>query len=281
MCEKRFMRRKVGERSIAALTLLLLASVLPGPVRAQMLPEEVLEQQGLGTQPASGDWNVTLGAGLAARPTYPGANGHRATIVPLFYVSYKDIAFVGPLGLGVNAINWGGLRAGPILGFEGGRDQDSSSHLNGLGNIDASLTAGGFVSYRFGPFDLAGTVRQAISHSSNGLNALVQANYRTQLVLHSLLLTVGPDLQFADRRYDQTWFGVTAQQSQQSGLPMYSPGGGIRDFGLHATLTYRFSDHILLHAFGRLSKLAGDDADSPIVEDKTQFFAGAGLGYHF
>src|SRR6185437_12093046 len=79
---------------------------------AQTLQEQELEQNGFGRQPASGNWNVTLGAGLSAAPRYPGADTDRARLVPLGEVVYHNVIFLGPAGLGANLIDAGGLRAG-------------------------------------------------------------------------------------------------------------------------------------------------------------------------
>jgi MipA family protein len=249
--------------------------------QAQMLREEELEQQGVANQPVTGNWNVTLGAGVAGRPDYPGASGYRAEPIPLVLISYRDLFFLGPLGLGMNAINWNGFRAGPVLGYEGGRNQSDDSRLDGLGDIQPSATAGLFAGYHDGPFAISATARQAIIHTSNGLDGLVWLDYRAAIVSHSLSLAIGPDVEFADSQYDRTWFGVTPGQSALSGLPVFTPGGGVRDVGLHAVLTYHYSEHILVVTFATVRELIGDVSDSPIVESKTQGLAGMGVAYHF
>jgi MipA family protein len=279
--------RDLAKRSVVSATVSLPLLILgvswlsAGAARAQALEQEELEQQGLSEPRAKGDWNVTLGAGVAAAPIYPGAAAYRAEPVPLVSITYRDLFFLGPLGLGANVINWNGFRAGPVLGFEGGRDQDSDSHLAGLGDIQPSLTAGLFAAYRFGPFEVAGIARQAVIHTGNGLTGLVRFDYRLPVTPPRMFLIVGPDLGFADAVYDRTWFGVTPEQSAQAGLPVFTPGGGLTDVGLHASLTYFYTEHVLLRAFGRVEELVGDIAASPIVRDKTQELIGVGAAYHF
>lgn len=257
------------------------AVLIPTMARAQTLSEEEVEQQGLAAQPQEGEWSVTLGPGLAIRPVYPGASDDKVRFVPMFLIRYGDTFFLGTGGLGMNLIRWHGFRAGPIVGYEGGRKEADDPQLYGLGDISASLTAGGFVSYDYGPWQVYGTARQAITHTGNGLTALVRLDYRAALIPGTLNFSIGPEVLLADDAANRTWFGITSDQSLQSGLPVFSPGGGLRDVGLHATLTYRLSDHILLHAFGEAKELTGDTADSPIVENKTQSLAGLGIAYHF
>ncbi len=248
---------------------------------AQTLQEQELEQSGFGREPASGSWNVTLGAGIAAAPRYPGADTDRTRLVPLGEVVYRNLIFLGPAGLGANLIDAGGWRAGPVIGLMPGRAETRDPQLTGLGDIQTSVSAGVFLRYRAGPFEVGGTVREAITHTQNGLRGLLQADYRVTSPRTRLQVFLGPDLEFANARYSQTWFGVTPLQSEDSGLPVFTPGGGVKDVGAHATLTYRYTDHVLLRAFANLKQFTGDITNSPLVERRTQLLIGAGLAYHF
>jgi MipA family protein len=257
-----------------------LAAVQPVAV-AQTLQEQELEQTGLGREPSSGDWNVTLGAGLAVAPRYPGADTDRTRLVPLGDIVYRHRFFLGPAGLGVSLIDSGGFRAGPVLGFMPGRSETRDAELTGLGDIRSSISAGVFLRYRTGRFEVGSTVREAITHTDNGLVGLVRADYRLTPGRSRLQLFLGPDLEYANARHTQTWFGVTPVQSLDSGLPVFTPGAGVKEVGLHANLTYRYTDHVLLRTFANLRDLTGDIRNSPIVERRTQLLVGAGLAYHF
>ena len=219
--------------------------------------------------------------GRSGLPDYQGGRDYRAGLVPLFLVNYDDLFFLGPFGVGMNAINRNGFRAGPVFSFEGGRRQSDDPHLNGLGDISPSLTGGAFAAYRFGPFEISGTAQQAVTHTRNGLTGLVQFEYRAQIIPGKLDLIVGPHLEFADAHYDRVWFGVPSSQSMQSGLPVYTPGATVKDVGLHGSLTYHFSEHILLHTFASIKEFAGDIANSPIVASKSQGLIGLGGAYRF
>jgi MipA family protein len=245
----------------------------------QFLEGQALEQQGLNGP--SQAWSVTLGAGLASVPRYPGADSQRIRPAPLLSIVYDRRFFAGPLGVGVAAIRWNGFSAGPVLGFEGGRRESDDPRLAGLGDISASATAGAFAAYHVGPVALAATVRQAISHTGNGLSGLVEVNFRHAFPRSRIYLAVGPDLQFGNTDFERTWFGISPAQSSLSGLPVYAPRGGVDTIGLHAGLTYRASKHFLWRMFGTVRDLTGDVAQSPIVEKRRQFLLGAGIAYHF
>ncbi|HUZ33498.1 MAG TPA: MipA/OmpV family protein [Xanthobacteraceae bacterium] len=273
---------KLKSTVIAVMTLVgALLSAYPLAAWAQALPEEELEQKGLAPQAPPGNWDITLGAGIAAVPTYPGAKDYHARLVPLASITYRNTFFLGPSGLGMNAINWNGFRAGPVLGYLGGRNQSDDPHLNGLGDIQPSLTAGMFASYRMGPFEVGGTVRQAVVHTNNGLVGRVQLDYRRPIIANKLEFDVGPEIDLGDSQYERTWFGVSPGQSARSGLPAFTPGGGVTDAGAHLMFNYRYSEHILFRAFGDVREFVGDASNSPIVQSKTQAIIGIGIAYHW
>jgi outer membrane scaffolding protein for murein synthesis (MipA/OmpV family) len=260
---------------------MLLAALPLSIARAQTIEQQALEQQGLTGQAAPDTWSVTLGAGLAAVPRYPGADRHKVRPVPLVSIAYGDRLYLGPLGLGLVALHWRGLRAGPMLGFQGGRNEGDDPHLAGLGDISSSATGGAFAAYRLGPLAVSTVVRQAISHRTNGLSGLLEINLHHRLPGSRTFLIVGPDLEFGNGDFERTWFGVTPDQSALSALPAYTARAGIDRVGLHVAVTHLTSGHWLLRAFASFKELTGDAATSPIVERRSQFLIGAGVAYHF
>lgn len=273
--------RRITHASLPLVLLLTFGAAGTTKVRAQGLTEEELEQKGLSEQPVAANWNITLGAGIAAAPAYPGAKGYHAQPIPLVSITYRNLFFFGPFGLGVNAINWSGFRAGPLLGFQGGRYQSDDPHLNGLEDIQLSATAGIFASYRMGPFELAGTIRQSIIHTRYGFVGKVQLDYRRPITADKLEFEVGPEIDFGNGQYERTWFGVSPGQSARSGLPTFTPGAGVTDAGIHLNCTYHYSEHILVRTFADVRRLLGDAANSPIVQSKTQGLIGIATAYHF
>jgi outer membrane protein len=256
-----------------------------GSVWAQTVEQEALEQQGLSQgQPSEGKWDVMLGAAVAAVPGYPGASSHKARLTPLVSIGYGKLFFVGPYGLGLNAIRLDGFRAGPIIGYEGGRRESSDIALTGLGDIEPSLMAGGFAAWQPrppAPFEISATVRQAITHTTNGLTGLLRFDYTGHAAPGHWNLIAGPHLEFANHEYEQAWFGVTPLQSQNSGLPVYGPDGGLKEAGIHATAMYTSTSHILFRVFFEVDRLTGDAASSPIVMRRSQLLGGVGAAYHF
>ena len=265
---------------VSLISLLLSAGADPARVDAQTLQQQELEQTGLAAR-GTKTWDVFLGAAVASTNTYEGAESYRVRATPLFLVSYRDELFLGPLGLAWKAIDWNGLRAGPVLGFLGGRRQDLAPALSGLGDVSPSLAAGLFANYRLDHFQLSATFRQAVTHTENGWVGLVQLDYRTSLIPHRLGFFIGPEAQFADHKYEQTFFGITAVQSVDSGLPLFTPSGGVKDYGIHAGLTYAWSQHIVMRVFADEKWLGNDVTGSPIVTRTTETLVGIAAAYHF
>jgi outer membrane scaffolding protein for murein synthesis (MipA/OmpV family) len=270
----------IGSTKIAAALLLLVAILCAYPLaaRSQTLPEEVLEQ----TVPAPArNWDIILGTGIAGSPIYTGAKRYHDH--PFFFgsVSYRNLAILGPAGLGANIINFNGFRAGPVIGYQGGRSPSGDPHLNGLGNLQPTIMAGAFIAYRLEAFELGGTFRQAIIHSNEGLVGRVQLVYHASFFTNKLDFEVGPEVDLGDGRYKRTWFGVSNSQSALSALPAFNPGGGVTDAGAHVIFSYRVSDRLLLRATGDVRQFEGDASHSPIIETKSQAVIGRGIGYHF
>lgn len=269
-------------RPLRAPAVLLLIAAIFAPTLGwaqQSLENQALEQQGL-TRAQSG-WTGSLGLGLAVAPKYPGASKDRLRPAPLISIDYDNRLFMGPAGIGVAAVRWNGFRAGPVLGFQGGRKESDDPQLAGLGDISASVTAGFFAGYGSGPLEISATARQAVSHSTNGLSGLLQVNFRHAFVAERTLLAVGPDLEFGNGDFERTWFGISPGQTAASGLSVYAPHAGINRVGLHVGVTHRASRHILWRFFAKMDDITGDARRSPIVERRTQVLVGVGIAYHF
>lgn len=281
------MRSVWGAGSVVLASFVAVLGLAPSCAQAQSIQEQQFEQRGLTTTPSAGNWeesnwNVNVGAGIAVAPTYLGSKEYRIRPIPIFSIAYRDLVFIGPTGLSVNLINVNGFHAGVALGYLGGRSQGDDSRLDGLGDIQASVTTGVFADYRIGSFGFSGTIRQSVTHTSNGFLGSIQLDYHIPPVFgERVKMTIGPDLEFADGQYNQTWYGVSSVQSGQSHLSAFNAGGGINDVGLHVSLTYQYSANILLRAFASAKDLTGAAANSPITEDKTQFLFGFGAAYHF
>jgi outer membrane scaffolding protein for murein synthesis (MipA/OmpV family) len=265
--------------AIAGCLVLAIAAASVERATAQDLEEQEITSEGLSKAKPRG-WDLVIGGGVGARPTYEGSKSYEAVPIPFVALTYDDLVSLSPEGIRVNVVRLGGFTAGPVLGYLGGRKESDDTALRGLGNVQSSVTGGGFVTYEMRPFELSATIRQSIVHSKNGLEAELQASYGLKLS-DSFGLRIGPEIAFSDGRYNQTFFGVTAAQSRASGLHVFTPSGGVKDVGLQASLLYKLDDRWGLRGISSIKELVGDAGSSPIVHSRTQVFTGLGIAYRF
>lgn len=243
---------------------------------------------GAAAQTQEGGVSITAGGGIGAIPAYEGSKNFIATPLPLIDIGglLDDRLFISTTrGIGFNAIDWGGLRAGVSVGFHQGRSSDDSPRLRGLSDISMAPTGGAFVSYTLKPvtFEVRGL---RVFGPEPGTEIVAGATYSFSPT-DRLKLSFGPQVTWADRRYDRSYFGVTSDQALQAtaaGNPMqpYSPGSGLKQAGLNANALYRFNAHWGLVARLDLEELTSPAArNSPLTQRDFQPSAGLGLTYRF
>jgi outer membrane scaffolding protein for murein synthesis (MipA/OmpV family) len=233
------------------------------------------------------EWDVNLAIGAAMLPTFNGSDRYRATPIPLLIVRWRDAISLGADGLN---LYWhdDNLRIGGGVSYDGGRlDHETSGILNsgdnrlqGLGDIDASLGARAFVSYKWGPAYLDIAATKFIGPQNKGvvvsLAAAAPLSLTKDLVIRPHIGTT-----WADDNYMQTFFGVTAVQSTASIFPQYSAGAGLENVNGGLTVVYLLSQHWFVGADASATQYLDDAAKSPITISNTNATVGAVVGYHF
>ena len=245
----------------------------------------------------AGTFILDLGAGGVVAPAFEGASEIKATPIPYVSFDYKDTVFFSVQdGFGVNAINTHGLRVGPVLNVNFPRNRsDDRSALKGMDNIDAGLQAGAFASYEVTEWlSVAIEARQLVTglgieqnaRAPEGLSAEASVTVSAPpLAGEKLFLSATPSITFYDKSYSETYFGVSARESQSSGYKAYNPEGGLAKAGVSVVAVYGLTDTLSLEGFGQYERLLGDVAQSPLVKGSggsaNQFAAGATLSYRF
>lgn len=228
------------------------------------------------------DFELTVGGAAGVGPDYEGADSYEAVALPFFELSWRDRIFVGLDG--IRALNplTENIRIGPLLSYDGGRDEDDNDDLEGLGDVDGSVTLGIVAEVEFGPYQFDARVEKAIDGHTGWLAALAAS--RNFQLSERLNLGLALKTSLADDDYMNDFFGITAMQSRRSGLSRFDADAGFKDVGVGLSLDYALTDHWLLFASGGYARLLGDAADSPLVEDRgsaDQFSAMLGGAYRF
>jgi outer membrane scaffolding protein for murein synthesis (MipA/OmpV family) len=225
------------------------------------------------------EWTLSIGVISGVTPEYEGSDDYEFGIGPNIAGSWRDILFFKGKTFGANLIREKNLKAGPILSWSGGRDEDDNDKLEGLGDVDGSIEAGGFVSYRKKPLRFKLEARHDVNSGHEG--GLVELSGGTTLPFTKPRVFVALGTTWASDDYMESFFGVDSKQSAESGLKKYKAESGIKDINLSVTAGYSITNRWRLGGKVEYKRLLGDAADSPIVEDKNQFLAGIGISYHF
>jgi outer membrane scaffolding protein for murein synthesis (MipA/OmpV family) len=229
------------------------------------------------------DWDVVLGAGGEYKPLYDGATLTRTQAGPVINVRYKDIAFasVGE-GVGLNLIHGAHYRGGIALGYDLGRlVSNDVAHLRGLGDIGRAPAVKAFASYALSqsfPLVVRGDVRQILG-GADGMLADLEVYLPLPGSSKRLVMLAGPSATYADHRYMQKVFGVTAAQSIASGYPVYDAHAGSDAVGFGFSATGFITDHWLVNMDAAVNRLLGSAHESPITQKTTQRALGLSVAY--
>lgn len=250
--------------------------------------------------PAGTDWTIRIGAGAILSPAFVGASDYQLLAVPALKVTYRNTFFASVEdGVGYAVINQNGWRAGPIAKIAFGRKEDGdnpfriaggkTSALHGLGNVATTLEVGGFAEYRWssistkiglrkglnGHEGLVGDLSVKYTHSSQSLSPVAES---------LLVVSFGPRLTVVDSTYNNAFFGVDADQALNSGLPRYSPSGGILSYGVGSLIIVPIRKQLSATFLAGYDRLTGDAASAPLVSERgspNQWMFGALLSYEF
>jgi len=224
-------------------------------------------------------WTLSIGLAGGVAPEYEGSEDYEFGLGPNLSGSWGDIFFFKGKSLGANLIRQKKLKAGLLLMKASGRDEDDNDTLEGLGDVDGTIEAGGFVSYRINSWRFRLEARQDVGSEHDG--ALVEMSAGTTLPFNKPLVFVALGTTWASDDYMESFFGIDAKQSADSGHKKYKAESGIKDVKISMTAGYPISNRWRLGGKIEYKRLVGDAADSPIIDDKNQFLAGFGLSYHF
>lgn len=221
---------------------------------------------------------VILGGGAILQPEYEGSDKFSVMPVPLLSFSFNESINVDPMGLEFTVFRRDNLSFRLAVQHEGGRDEDDSDDLEGMGNIDSAFKLGGTVNYNIGAWEVYGTVEKLFG-GSDGVQMIAGAVYTYEAF--PFLLSAGGSATWSNSDYMSTFFGVDAGQAERSGYATYDASAGIKRVDAEVLLTYLMTEHWVLRAQAGLGYLVGDAADSPIVQRKLQPNAMLMLGYRF
>jgi outer membrane protein len=243
-------------------------------------------------QPAANDrnsdWKVGIGLGAVNVPRYPGSRYDYTHLIPAISLAYGRF-FLGGLpgsgstvGLGAYLVRNEHFQFGVSVGGEVRKPRKASDDpiLRGWGDIASTGRGAVFANYNIDWFNVHSYVSTDIGGKHEGTIASLSIEGRIH-PLPALTLSAGPEVIWGNSRYTQTFFGVTAAQSEIAGIAPYATKSGINTVRLGVGADYLLTQHWMLGAHVAYGRLQGDAADSPVTTDKTQRLLAAFAIYRF
>ena len=230
-------------------------------------------------------WEVSVGLGYSADPEFEGARRYAFGTVPAIDARWGRLSFDG--GLHVAVIDRETTTVSLGLAYDDGRHDRSGQHLNGsgsnylrgLGRIGSAAVVSVSGEQSFGPLSLSTTVSRWLG-SENFMTADIALEVGVPV---TDALSVGASIgsTWANKDYNQAYFGVTAAQASHSRFRVFDAGGGVKSATASLFAEYALSRHWSVAARAGASTLLGDAANSPIVQSRIGREAMLVLSYQF
>ena len=232
-----------------------------------------------------------FGLGVGFAPDYKGSDDKTGAIAPFARYTFdrsERYIQLNATELTLNLINSREIRFGPVVNYHFGREDIDDDVVSRMTGVDDTVEAGlfGEVAWidRGNPrnrFILGATWLMDAGGKAEGYRVRLSARYWRQ-VASNVDFHLGGGLWYGDSDYNNYYFGVNPGNRGTSGLPLFNAGSGVHEYYLTTGATMYFSRNWLGAAGLRVSQIAGDPKDSPIVSqqgDKTNFIAGVGIAY--
>lgn len=247
--------------------------------------------------------DISVGLVAVSAPEYEGSNKRKSALTPDIFISYRTSSYgtfaVGSKAKGVSwtPIDYDDYSLGLSLGIDGGRADDKdggglrtgSTRLRGMGEIKSSANISVFGQVKT-DFPVSFAVIKNVGNGKVNSDRSVDGSGGTRLevsidvprqISDKVALSFSPNIVWADRKYTQTYFGVTSRQATDSGFKAYNAKGGIKSIGIAVGANYRFTANWSANAGILFDRLQGDAAKSPLVQTKNQISAAAGITHNF
>ncbi len=228
-----------------------------------------------------------LGLGAAVVPRYMGSDEYRGQLVPLLNIQ-RGIFFLDSVhGLGVQWQSPSGFSASAGLAYDFGRSEKNSTgrpgstELRGMGTVGGATVADINLAQQLLPWlSVTGEaeLRMAGERRGNRYRLGLEA-----IAVHSDsdALTVDLDAHAGDGRYNQTYFGVDAQQSQRTAFSRFTADSGVYAYSATLNWQHTFDAHWSSVASLGLTHYTDQVRGSPVLQTDAQSTALLALNYSF
>lgn len=253
-----------------------------------------------------GSHDMYAGLGAVSAPRYEGANSRKVRALPVLQVQWSNGIFISGMSAGMHLSASPVVEYGPLLAIHPRRSESgtggsvgslegfsallpstvrsgrSGDPLAGMADIKARPEAGAFFNYYLSPqWRLTSSVLAGAGNDRNGVRGEIGIQRLAMLLAPHHTVSVSVGLGFANRAYQQSYFGVTPVQSLSSGNAYYRPDGGLKDVRIGARWNWALSPSWMLTSFVHGTRLAGDARRSPLVERPANVTVSTAFAYRF
>lgn len=267
-----------------------------------------------------GSRDMYIGVGAQSVPRYEGADDNRTLPLPVLQIQWSNGIFVSGTSLGWHLSQSPSLEYGPLLAISPRRDRDGLSlgigsvgegsdsrafistvrpggfipgedatrqeaggnKLHFMNVIERRALYGGFLNYYLSPkLRLTNNLTYGSGKERNGarLHSAVQVMMEDVAPHHTLVLSAGVSL--VNRAHNETWFGITKDEAERTGLPHYRPSAGLQDVRAGVRWNWALSPSWMLTSGVQAARLVGDAKKSPLVDRPTNIYVSTALAYRF
>lgn len=253
-----------------------------------------------------GSRDMYAGLGVVSAPRYEGADSNKTRALPVLQVQWSNGIFVSGMSAGMHLSDSPTVEFGPLLALHPRRNESgtgggigqlegassllptsvrtfgSENPLAGMDEIGLRLEGGGFFNYYLSPqWRLTSSVLAGAGTDRNGVRGELGIQRLAMQVAPHHTVSVSAALGFANRAYQQSYFGVTAIQAAVSGNPAYRPEGGLKDVRIGARWNWALSPSWMLSSSVQAARLTGDARRSPLVERPNNLTVSTAFAYRF
>ena len=233
---------------------------------------------------------LTLGAGVGLTARYSGSDEN--VVGPVLGIDYQmQNGFYASTTRG---IGWGSkvddLQYSLGIGYRGERKEkkegiftgnSGSDKLKGMGDIKGSVTAMFSANYTVTKWlSLSAMVETPLSKRENG-TAFHLGVSSPLYATSDDTLTLGLTASIGDSKYLQTYYGVTAVQSGNSGYAEYKPKSGLYAVSTELSWVHKLDKNWSVTSLVGAVGLTGDASKSPIVKRKVSPNAAIFVSYSY
>jgi outer membrane scaffolding protein for murein synthesis (MipA/OmpV family) len=244
------------------------------------------------------DIEGAIGPMVSISPEYQGAARWAIKVTPGVFIRWGRFTITNAggfvtrrdddvmRGLAADLLRTERWRANLALRIDSGRRSSESAALTGVEDVPRTVR-GRLIVSRWFDAGWGATLGTSTDLLGRGGGTLVDFGPTKDIPLplgepwRRTRISLGFAVTGADRRYMQSYFGVTAQESAATGYPEYSPGSGLRDVSAGISLRGHYGDHWVGYIGTGASRLLGPARDSPLTKQVWSWGVNAGLAYRF